>query len=77
MKFLPQNLQKQNKIHLIGARFRAAELRTASFISDFRRLPNSVRIARKQRTAAANFGFYRAEQHIMTASFPSARVKTN
>lgn len=23
MKFLPQNLQKQNKIHLIGARFRA------------------------------------------------------
>ena len=26
---------------------------------------------------SANFGFYRAEQHIMTASFPSARVKTN
>ena len=56
---------------------KAAGLRTASFFSDFRRLPNSVRIARKQRNAAANFGFYRAEQHIMTASFPSARVKTN
>ena len=77
MKFLPQNLQKQNKISLNRCAVPAAELRTASFFSDFRRLSNSVRIARKQRNAAANFGFYRAEQHIMTASFPSARVKTN